>query len=142
MDDQAIERIKKFLNTNGYRVRKSDVAWILNQMDDALDRQIEEASGIVERRLICEVITTSNQVKVITELPGLCEEQIKMNAYNNELEINAENEKRTYYEIIHLPSEADTELFKSTFLNGLLEVTFEKKNSKKISQLRTTRVSV
>jgi HSP20 family molecular chaperone IbpA len=131
VDDQAVERIKKFLNTNGYRVRKSDVAWILNQMAEALDRQIEEASAIVERQLICEVITTAKEVKVITELPGVCEERIKMNVYDNELEINAENEKRTYYEIIHLPAEADTKVFKSTFLNGLLELTFEKKTNKR-----------
>jgi HSP20 family molecular chaperone IbpA len=138
MDDQEVERIKKFLNANGYLVRKSEVAWILNQMAEALDRQIEEDSGVVERQLICEVITTAKEVKVITELPGVCEERIKMNMYDNELEINAENEKRTYYEIIHLPAEADTKVFKSTFLNGLLEVTFNKKNNKKLSQHRIT----
>jgi HSP20 family protein len=138
MDDQEVKRIKKFLNANGYLVRKSEVAWILNQMAEALDRQIEEDSGVVERQLICEVITTAKEVKVITELPGVCEERIKMNMYDNELEINAENEKRTYYEIIHLPAEADTKVFKSTFLNGLLEVTFNKKNNKKLSQHRIT----
>jgi HSP20 family molecular chaperone IbpA len=138
MDDQEVERIKKFLNANGYLVRKSEVAWILNQMAEALDRQIEEDSGVVERQLICEVITTAKEVKVITELLGVWEERIKMNMYDNELEINAENEKRTYYEIIHLPAEADTKVFKSTFLNGLLEVTFNKKNNKKLSQQRIT----
>jgi HSP20 family molecular chaperone IbpA len=49
-----------------------------------------------------------------------------------------ENEKRTYYEIILLPAEAYTRVFKSTFLNGLLEVTFEKKNNKKRSQHKIT----
>jgi HSP20 family molecular chaperone IbpA len=127
MDDQAVNRIKRFLNANGYAVRKSDIAWILNQMTEALERQIEEANGIVERQLLCEVITTAKEVKVITELPGVCEERIKMNVYDNELEISAENEKRTYYEIIPLPAEAATKVLKSTFLNGLLEVTFKKK---------------
>ena len=126
MEDQAVRRIKKFLNANGYIVRKSDVAWILNQMTEALERQIDEANGIVERQLICEVVTTAKEVKVITELPGVSEERIKMNVYNNELEIIAENEKRRYYEIINLPSEADTKVLKSTFLNGLLEVTLQK----------------
>jgi HSP20 family molecular chaperone IbpA len=127
MDDQAVNRIKKFLNANGYVVRKTDVAWILNQMTEALERQIEDANGIVERQLLCEVITTAKEVKVITELPGVSEERIKMNVCDNELEINAENEKRTYYEIIPLPPEAATKVLKSTFLNGLLEVTFKKK---------------
>jgi HSP20 family molecular chaperone IbpA len=89
MDDQAVNRIKRFLNANGYVVRKSDIAWILNQMTEALERQIEEANGIVERQLLCEVITTAKEVKVITELPGVCEERIKMNVYDKELEINA-----------------------------------------------------
>jgi len=131
MEDQAVRRIKKFLNANGYIVRKSDVAWILNQMTEALERQIDEANGIVERQLICEVVTTANEVKVITELPGVSEERIKMNIYNNELEIIAENEKRRYYEIINLPSEADTKVLKSTFLNGLLEVTLQKKKNRR-----------
>lgn len=127
MDGQEVERIKNFLNTNRYLVQKSDVTWILNQVAEVLDRQIEEVSGIVERQLICELITTANEVKVITELPGVPEQRIKMNVHDNELEINAENEKRTYYEMIQLPAEADTKIFKSTFLNGLLQVTFEKK---------------
>jgi HSP20 family molecular chaperone IbpA len=131
MEDQAVRRIKKFLNANGYIVRKSDVAWILNQMTEALERQIDEANGIVERQLICEVVTTAKEVKVITELPGVSEERIKMNVYNNELEIIAENEKRRYYEIINLPSEADTKVLKSTFLNGLLEVTLQKKKNRR-----------
>jgi HSP20 family molecular chaperone IbpA len=131
MDDQAVNRIKRFLNANGYAVRKSDIAWILNQMTEALESQIEEANGIVERQLLCEVITTAKEVKLITELPGVCEERIKMNVYDKELEINAENEKRTYYEIIPLPAEAATKVLKSTFLNGFLEVTFKKKEKKK-----------
>jgi HSP20 family molecular chaperone IbpA len=131
MDDQAVNRIKRFLNANGYAVRKSDIAWILNQMTEALESQIEEANGIVERQLLCEVITTAKEVKVITELPGVCEERIKMNVYDKELEINAENEKRTYYEIIPLPAEAATKVLKSTFLNGFLEVTFKKKRKRK-----------
>ena len=130
MDDQAVDRIKRFLDANGYVVRKSEIAWILNQMTDALETQIEEWDGTVERQLICEVITTDKEVKVITELPGVPQERLKMNIIYDELEINAENGKRKYYEIIHLPAEADTRIFKSTLSNGLLEVTFEKKNSK------------
>jgi HSP20 family molecular chaperone IbpA len=131
MDNEEVNRIKRFLNANGYFATKSDVNWILNQMAEALDRQIGEASGVVERQLICEVITTAKEVKVITELPGVCEQRIKMNVCDNELEINAENEKRTYYEIIPLPAEAATKVLKSTFLNGFLEVTFKKKEKKK-----------
>lgn len=128
MNDVEVERIKRFLNAKGYLVRKSDVIWILNQM---LERQIEEANGIVERQLLCEVIKTAKDVKIITELPGIIEDTIKINAYDNELEINAENDKRRYHELIHLPAEAKTSVLKSTYLNGFLEVTLEKRKTKK-----------
>jgi HSP20 family molecular chaperone IbpA len=139
MDDEAVERIKRFLNANGYLLRKSDIAWILNQMTDALESQTEEPNSFVERQLLCEVVTTAKEIKIITELPGVSEERIKMNAYDNELEIKAENEKRRYYEIIDLPTEADTKVLKSTFLNGLLEITLEKKNNKKERHKNLTR---
>ena len=38
MQGQEFERVKNFLKSNGYLVRKSDVAWILNQMAEALER--------------------------------------------------------------------------------------------------------
>jgi HSP20 family molecular chaperone IbpA len=126
-DDVSVERVKRFLNANGYQVRKSDIAWILNQMAEALQSQTDTDNGIIRRQLLCEVITTANEVKIITELPGVSEEQIKVNAYDKQLEVNAENEKRSFYEIIHLPAEADTKVLKSTFLNGFLEVTLKKK---------------
>jgi HSP20 family molecular chaperone IbpA len=96
-------------------------------MAEALQRQTDKANGLIQRQLLCEVITTAKEVKVITELPGVSEEQLEINGYDNKLEINAENEKRSFYEIIHLPAEADTKVLKSTFLNGFLEVTLRKK---------------
>jgi HSP20 family molecular chaperone IbpA len=126
-DDFEVERVKSFLNSNGYLVRKSDVAWILRQMAEALQRQTDEANGVIQRQLLCEVITTAKEVKIITELPGVSEDRIEINAYDNKLEINAENEKRSFYEIIHVLVEADTKVLKSTFLNGFLEVTLKKK---------------
>ena len=130
-DEDAAERIKRFLKANGYSVRKRDITQILNQMIQTLERQIEQSNGFGERPLLCEVIRFSKEIKVITDLPGVCEERIKMNVYDKELEINAENEKRTYYEIIPLPAEAATKVLKSTFLNGFLEVTFKKKIMKR-----------
>ena len=99
-------------------------------MSEELEYQAEENGGIVQRQLICEVITRGKEVKIISELPGVSKERIKMNVYNKELEIDAESEKRRYYEIIHLPIEANTKRIKSTIINGMLEVTFEKTNAK------------
>lgn len=127
-DEDAAERIKRFLKANGYAVRKSDITQILNQMTQALERQIEQSNGFGERPLLCEVIRFSKEIKVITELPGAF--NININIYDKELEIDAQSQTRRYYEIILLPAEATAKVLKSTFSNGTLELTFKRKNIK------------
>jgi len=53
-------------------------------------------------------------------------------AYDNKVEINSEDPKRRYHEVIDLPPEADIDVVKSTFTNGLLEITFNKKPKSKL----------
>jgi HSP20 family molecular chaperone IbpA len=132
-DNDAPEKIRRFLKANGYVASKRDITQILNQMAQALERQIEQSNGLVERPLLCEVIRFSNEIKIIAEFPGAFEESIYINADDNQLEIEAQSETRDYYEIIHLPPEADTKILKSVFLNGLLEITLPKKRNKKKS---------
>src|SRR4029078_8630873 len=126
MDANVIDRIKRFLYENGYPAGKGDIDWILDQMSEELEYKAEEKGDVVQRQLICEVITRRKEIKIISELPGVSKERIKMNVYNKELEIDAESEKRRYYEIIHLPIDANTKQLKSTIINGILEITFEK----------------
>ena len=130
-DDNAPEKIRRFLKENGYVVSKSDITQILNQMAHALERQIEQNSGLVERPLLCEVLRFPKEIKIIAELPGAFEEGISINAHDNQLQIEAQSETRDYYEIINLPPEADSKILKSAFLNGLLEVTLKKKSNNK-----------
>lgn len=130
-DDDAAERIKRFLYANGYHVRKSDITEILNQMAQALERQIEQSNRLVKRPLLCEVIRFSKEIKVIAEFPGAFEKSININTHDSQLEIEAQSETRNYYEIINLPSEAHAKILKSTFLNGFLEITFKKKSKRK-----------
>ena len=127
-DEDAAERIQRFLKANGYPVRKSDITQILNQMTRALERQIEQSNGFGERPLLCEVIRFSKEIKVITELPGAF--NININIQDNELEIDAQSETRRYYEIVLLPAESATKVLKSTFSNGTLELTFKRKKIK------------
>jgi len=126
MDADVIDRIKRFLYENRYSTGKGDIDWILDQMCEELEYQAEENGSVVQRQLICEVITRGKEVKIITELPGVSKERIKINIHNKELEIDVESEKRRYYEIIHLPIEANTKRLKSTIINGMLDITFEK----------------
>ena len=127
-DDDGAERITRFLKANGYHIAKSDITQILNQMDQTLERQIEKSNDFEERPLLCEVIRFSKEIKIIAELPGAFEDNININAYDNEIEIEAQSERTSYYEIINLPPEADTKVLKFTFLNGFLELTLKKKS--------------
>ena len=127
-EDDGVERIRRFLKANGYHVAKSDITQLLNQMVQTLERKIEKSNGFAERPLLCEVIRFSKEIKIIAELPGAFEESIKINAYDNEIEIEAQSERTSYYEIINLPPDADTKILKSAFLNGFLELTLKKKS--------------
>jgi HSP20 family molecular chaperone IbpA len=130
MEDEEIERIKRFLNANGYLVRKSDIAWIFNKISKELDRR-EVENRIVRRELLCEVITKMKEIKIITELPGVSEDRVKINPCGRQLEIIAESERKRYYELINLPEQANTNKLESTFLNGFLEVTLKRNNKRK-----------
>lgn len=127
-DDDGAERITRFLKANGYHIAKSDITQILNQMAQTLERQIEKSNNFEVRPLLCEVIRFSKEIKIIAELPGAFEDNININAYDNEIEIEAQSERTSYYEIINLPPDADTKVLKFTFLNGFLELTLKKKS--------------
>lgn len=126
-DEIVAEKIMRILKANGYFVSKSDVLWILNNMTEELERQVDKSNSILERKVICEVITTTKEIKVITELPDVSEEDININIYDNDLFINADGQKRSYYEVVHLPNGVSGRGLKSTFLNGILEITLHNK---------------
>ncbi len=126
-DEIAAEKIMRILKANGYFVRKSDVLWILNSMTEELERQVDKSNSILERKVLCEVITTTKEIKVITELPDVSEEDININIYDNDLFINADGQKRSYYEVVHLPNGVSGRRLKSSFLNGILEITLHNK---------------
>lgn len=61
------------------------------------------------------------------ELPGVSKEQIKIDAYEGQVDIKTDDPKRRYHQVIDLPAEVDIDNVKSTYINGLLEITFNKK---------------
>ena len=89
------------------------------------------AKILSERQPLSQVSATDKEVKVAIELPGVSKEQIKINVNDNQVDIKTEDPKRKYHEVIDLPAEVDTENVKSTFINGLLEITFNKKSKDK-----------
>jgi HSP20 family protein len=76
---------------------------------------------------LIDVTTTDKEVKVIVEMPGVSKDKIKVNAYDNTVEVKSEDPRRKYHRTIEVPSETDTETAKSTYNNGILEISFNKK---------------
>jgi HSP20 family protein len=83
-----------------------------------------------EREPLTEVTTLDKDVKVVVEMPGVTKENIQIKSYDNSVEVSATG-PRKYREVINLPEEADIETAKSVFNNGILEITFSKKDKSK-----------
>ena len=78
-----------------------------------------------------DVTTTDKEVKVVVEMPGVSKNNIKINAYDSTLEVKSEDPQRKYHKTIEIPPETDIETAMSSYNNGILEITFKKKDHAK-----------
>jgi HSP20 family protein len=92
---------------------------------------------ISEREPLADIITTDKEEKVMVEMPGITKQDIKVSAYEDAVEVSTmQNAKRKYHRIIDLSSETDIETAKSTYSNGILEITFDKKAKAKEREIK------
>jgi HSP20 family protein len=84
-----------------------------------------------EREPLADVTNTDREVKVVVEMPGVSKENIKVNVYDNTLEVSTAGTGRKYHEVIEIPPETDIETVTSTYKNGILEIAFKKKEQTK-----------
>jgi HSP20 family protein len=84
-----------------------------------------------EREPLADIVSSDKEVKVIVEIPGVNKESIKINAYDNSLEVTTNDPQKKYHRVIDLPSEADIETVQSAYRNGILEIVFKKKEQSK-----------
>ena len=84
-----------------------------------------------EREPLVDLNTTDKEVKVILEIPGVKKEDIKIKTFDEAVEVTANNPQRKYHKIIDLPKEANPQTAKSTYQNGILEISFTKKENTK-----------
>jgi HSP20 family protein len=80
-----------------------------------------------ERDPMIDVLITEGNVKVTVEMPGVEKDKIKIDAYDNTVEVRSLESTRKYHKIIDLPTEADVKTARSKYNNGILEITFDKK---------------
>ena len=81
-----------------------------------------------EREPLVDVNTTDKEIKVVVEIPGIKKGDIKINVYDSRVEVTTSKDaQRKYYKNIELPEQAEIETARSSYNNGILEITFDKK---------------
>lgn len=84
-----------------------------------------------EREPLSNVSVTDKEVLVTVEMPGVAKDKIKINAYEDRVEVTSEDPKRKYREEVTIPPEADIETVRSSYNNGIIEIIFKKKEQAK-----------
>ncbi|MFQ5762315.1 MAG: archaeal heat shock protein Hsp20 [Candidatus Bathyarchaeia archaeon] len=78
------------------------------------------------REPLVDVVSTDGEVKIVAELPGVEKRDIKLHATEATLTISVDKPGRRYRKELQLPEEVDVANAKSTYNNGVLEVTLPK----------------
>jgi len=84
-----------------------------------------------EREPLVDIIDTNGEIKVIVELPGVAKEDIKLHGAEDKLTISVEAPERKYFKEIEMPAKIDHKKAKTSYKNGVLEVTVSKIGEKK-----------
>jgi HSP20 family protein len=82
------------------------------------------------REPLVDVVDGDKDVRVIAELPGAKREEIELSAEGKNLTISAQTPARKYHKELELPIPVELEGSKSSFNNGILEVTFPKRKGR------------
>jgi HSP20 family protein len=84
-----------------------------------------------EREPLVDIVDTDGEIKVIVELPGVEKEDIKLSGTEDKLTISVEAPERKYFKEIKVPAKIDPKKAKTSYKNGVLEVTLSKIEEKK-----------
>ena len=79
-----------------------------------------------KREPLADAMTTNGEVKVVVELPGVDKKDIKLHGTEKSLTISVDTPGRKYYKEIELPDKVDPKEAKSSYKNGVLEVTLQR----------------
>ena len=88
-----------------------------------------EISGEMEP--LADTTATDKEVKIVIEMPGISKDKIKVNASEGKVEVKSDDPQRRYRKTVELPSETDIETGRCAYNNGILEITFNKKEQAK-----------
>ena len=80
----------------------------------------------VEREPITDVFDEESEIVIIAEMPGIEENDLKIDLKEDILEISAASKSRTYRKELLLPVKANMENLSRKFTNGILEIRIKK----------------
>ena len=81
------------------------------------------------REPLVDVVSSDKEVRVIAEMPGVSKEDIELTVNNKSLVITVDREDRKYHKELDLPGVVDPTRAKSSYNNGILEITIPLKTS-------------
>jgi HSP20 family protein len=83
-----------------------------------------------QREPVVDIIKDVDKLKIIAELPGVTKSDLRITANETSLTIESLSGERRYNKKIDLPNEIEHSSGKSSYKNGILEVSFKLKDSK------------
>ena len=84
-----------------------------------------------KREPLADVLSCNGEVRVIVELPGVDKKDIKLHGTEEKLTISVDTPSRKYYKEVKMPAKIEPDKAKSTYKNGVLEVTLQKRKEEK-----------
>ncbi len=84
-----------------------------------------------KREPLVDILSSDKDVRVIAEMPGVRKEDISVTVNEKSIVISVDTEERGYYKELDLPGIVDPKGARSTYNNGILEVTIPLKSSGK-----------
>lgn len=79
-----------------------------------------------EREPITDVFDEDQEIRIYAEMPGVNQEDIKLDLKEDILDISAQTGDRKYHKEILLPARVNAETMTSSYNNGILEVKVKK----------------
>lgn len=84
-----------------------------------------------EREPLVDIMSMDGEIRVVAELPGVEKKDIKLRGTEKSLTISVDTPQRKYFKEVELPSRVDPAKAKSTYKNGVLEVTLQKREEER-----------
>jgi HSP20 family protein len=79
-----------------------------------------------EREPLVDIVETSEEIRVVAELPGVEKSDIKLHGTEDSLEVSVDTPTYKYYKEVDLPAKVNVKEASSTYKNGVLEVVLPK----------------